>query len=198
MVLLLPVSILALHDDIPRAVRENRSKLHEKLAPTNVTGPGLNRAAVAWVFPPRGIRNPVAVHPARNREHLACTQEVGPEVLICAGQFPIRIDRLDDKPGMVVDPRRLWRKRLGTRSDRQCKQPNPQSNTIMCTHHETSVLAGSCAPTICNQSDIHLDDLRLPCERAFFRQPRCRFTACEIFERPAVSARQPSCLQSDA
>jgi hypothetical protein len=43
-------------------------------------------------------------------------------------QFPVSIDRLDYKPGMVVDPRRLWLERLGTSSDRQYKQADAQTN----------------------------------------------------------------------
>jgi hypothetical protein len=35
---------------------------------------------------------------------------------------------LDYKPGMVVDPRRLWLERLGTSSDRQYKQADAQTN----------------------------------------------------------------------
>jgi hypothetical protein len=75
-----------------------------------------------------GIRNPFTIHPARDRKRLACTREVGSDVFICAGQLPVSIDRLDYKPGMVVDPRRLWLERLGTSSDRQYKQADAQTN----------------------------------------------------------------------
>jgi hypothetical protein len=110
------------------ACRPSSSKLHEQLAAADITGPGLNRGAVGRVFPPHGKRNPFAVHPARNRKRLARAREVGAEVLVGAGQLPIRIDRLDHEPGMVVEPRRPGRKHLAMRGGLQCKQAGAQGN----------------------------------------------------------------------